>query len=100
MTTKKLIKKLAKKQALKSNKNRKKSIQKFWKSNEGKETHERFVRFNHERGTNVRSSVAPKTKMRNFRMTQEASDRLNEIAKKLDCTYSHVLHTIITNYEI
>ena len=60
---------------------------------EGKEAQARRVRFNRRNGYRE----GP-TKMKNFRMYSKNIEKMEELAKKLDCTYTHVLERLITEH--
>jgi hypothetical protein len=73
---------------------KRKAAQSAWSNTpEGKETQARRVRFQKSSGYRQRP-----TKMKNFRMYLENIEKVEELAKKLDCTYTNVLERLIVEH--
>ena len=81
-------------EALKIDSAKKKAQSIFHASNEGKETYSRMRRFNKKNGFRDKRL----TKCKNFRMYLENIEKIEELAKKLDCTYSHILERLIVEH--
>ena len=89
----KLIQEL--KRIRKSNKKRKKSLQKYHQTEEAKKTTERMLNFVSNRPEGY---VRGKTKLRNLRLAIEVSNKINELAEELQCTFSHVVDRLVLEY--
>ena len=77
-------------EAIESNIKRKKAQSSWHNTPEGKEAYQRMRRFNRRKGYRDERP----TKMKNFRMYLENIEKVEELAKKLDCTYTNVLERL------
>tara|TARA_Y100000296_G_C5022544_1_gene180584 strand:+ start:183 stop:506 length:324 start_codon:yes stop_codon:yes gene_type:complete len=80
--------------ALKCDAKRRAATSNFHASEEGKEVYSRARRFNKKNGYRDERP----TKLKNFRMYLENIEKVEELAKKLDCTYTHVLERLIVEH--
>ena len=65
-------------------------------TDEGKKTHLRMLNFISKR-PNGRRRVE-ETKLRNLRLGIDASNKIDEIADKLECTFSHVVERCVLEH--
>ena len=92
--TKKTLKQELKK-AQKGNRRRRKSLLMHHRTDEGKKAHSRMLNFVSKRPEGFRRG---ETKLRNLRLGIDASNKINEIADKLECTFSHVVERCVLEY--
>jgi len=88
-----LIKEL--KKIRKANKKRKKSLKKHHQTEEGKKAHKRMLNFVSNRPEGY---TRGETKLRNMRLAIETSNKINELAEELQCTFSHVVDRLVLEY--
>jgi len=81
-------------EALKIDSAKKKAQSVFHASDKGKEIYSRMRRFNKKNGFRDERP----TKCKNFRMYLENIEKMEELAKRLDCTYTHVLERLIVEH--